>query len=210
VLEPTKARTAGSPARRSGHCPLAGGDLAGDQKGARVQGQTILFLDESGFYPLPSVVRTYAPRGHTPILREWWTRDHLSAISAISPEAKLYFACQDRPINSTDVVAFLEHLLREIPGRMVIIWDGAPIHRSHVVKAFLGTGAADRLHLERLPAYAPELNPGEGLWAYLKGVELRNSCGSNLLHLRAELREAVKRVRRKARVIRGFFSGAKL
>jgi transposase len=184
--------------------------VAGAQKGAQAHGQTILFIDESGFYPLPSVVRTYAPRGHTPILREWWTRDHLSAISAIAPEAKLYFACQDRPINSEDVVAFLEHLLREVPGRMVIIWDGAPIHRSHVVHAFLGAGAAGRLHVERLPAYAPELNPGEGLWAYLKGVELRNICCFNLAHLRAELREAVKRVRQKPRVIRGFFRGAKL
>jgi transposase len=128
----------------------------------------------------------------------------------MSPEAKRYFACQERPINSADVVAFLEHLLREVPGRMELIWDGAPIHRSHVVKAFLGTAAADRLHLERLPAYAPELNPGEGLWSYLKGVELRHSCCANLPHLHAELREAVKRVRRKPRVIRGFFRGAKL
>ena len=68
-------------------------------------------------------------------------------------------------MNSADVVAFLEHLLREVPGRLVIIWDGAPIHRSQVIKEFLANGAAQRLHLERLPAYAPELNPGEGLWA---------------------------------------------
>jgi transposase len=112
----------------------------------------------------------------------------------MSPEAKLYFAGQDCPINSADMVAFLEHLLREVASRMVIIWDGAPIHRSHVVKAFLGTAAADRLHLERLPAYAPELNPGEGLWGHLKGVELRTVCCFSIPHLRRELRAAVKRV----------------
>jgi transposase len=184
--------------------------LARNQKGAQAQQQSIFFIDESGFYPLPSVVRTYAPVGQTPILREWWTRDHLSAISALSPEGKLYFHSQDCAINSDDVIAFLEHLLREVPSRMVIIWDGAPIHRSHVVKAFLANGATERLHLERLPAYAPELNPGEGLWAHLKGVELRNVCCFNLSHLRAELRDAVKRVRRKPRIIKGFFSGAKL
>jgi DDE superfamily endonuclease len=128
--------------------------VAGAQQGAQAPGQTLLFLDESGFSPLPSVVRTDAPMGHTPILREWWTRDHRSAIRARSPAAKRYFACQDRPINAADVVAFLAHLLREVPGRMVIIGDGAPIHRRHVVHAFLGAGAAARLHLE--------LNPGEG------------------------------------------------
>jgi transposase len=180
------------------------------QKGAQAQQQTIFFIDESGFYPLPSVVRTYAPVGQTPILREWCTRDHLSAISAISPEGKLYFQTQDHAMNSDDVVAFLEHLLREVPGRMIIIWDGSPIHRSQVIKAFLTNGAAARLHLERLPAYAPELNPDEGVWRRLKGVELRNLCCFNISHLRGELRNAVKRVRRRPRLIKSFFRGAKL
>jgi transposase len=156
------------------------------------------------------VVRTYAPVGHTPILREWCTRDHLSAISVLSPEGKLYFHSQDYSLNSDDVVAFLEHLLREMPGQIMIIWDGAPIHRSHIIKEFLANGASQRLHLERLPAYAPELNPGEGLWRQLKGVELRNVCCFNLPHLRRELRDAVKRVRRKPRLIKGFFDGAQL
>ena len=156
------------------------------------------------------MVRTYAPVGQTPILRGWCTRDHLSAISAMSPEGKLYFHCQDRAINSADVVAFLEHLLREVPGQMVIIWDGAPIHRSHTIQKFLANGAAQRLHLERLPAYAPELNPDEGLWAHLKGVELRTLCCDDLPHLRHELRDAVKRVRRKLRIIQGCFRGAQL
>ena len=209
-MESAKASAAGAPARRSGDYPLARGDLAGHQKGAQAQQQTIFFIDESGFYPLPSVVRTYAPVGQTPILREWWTRDHLSAISAISPEGKLYFHGQDGSLNSEDVVAFLEHLLREIPGRLVMIWDGAPIHRSQVIKDFLASGAAQRMHLERLPAYAPELNPGEGLWQQLKGVELRNLCCFNIPHLRGELRAAVKRVRRKPHLIKSFFRGANL
>jgi transposase len=156
------------------------------------------------------VVRTYAPVGQTPILREWWTRDHLSAISAISPEGKLYFHSQDRALDSVDVVAFLEHLLREVSGPMVLIWDGAPIHRSRVVQEFLANGAAHRMHLERLPASAPELNPGEGLWQQLKGVELRNVCCVDIPHLKLELRAAVKRVRRKPRLITSFFRGAQL
>ena len=148
--------------------------------------------------------------GQTPILREWWTREHLSAISAISPAGKLYFSCQDRAFNSEDVVAFLEHLLREVPGRMVIIWDGSPMHRSQTIQEFLANGAAHRLHLERLPAYAPELNPAEGVRQQLTGVELRNVCCFNLPHLRHELRAAVQRVRRKPRILKGCFAGAGL
>jgi transposase len=153
---------------------------------AQVQQQTILFIDESWFYPLPSVVRPYAPVGQTPVLWGWRTHDHLSAISAISPEGKLYCHSQDHPINSDDVVGFLERLVREMPGRLVLTWDGAPIYRSQVIRASLANGTAQRLHLERLPAYTPELNPGEGLWQQLKGIELRNVCGFNIPHLRHE------------------------
>jgi hypothetical protein len=91
------------------------------QQGAQAQQHTIFFIDASGFYPLPSVVRAYAPIGQTPILHEWWTRDHLSAISALSPEGKRYFHSQDHAFNAEDVVALLEHWLREGPGRMVVI-----------------------------------------------------------------------------------------
>src|ERR671914_497865 len=201
ALESPAAGAPSATARRRGDGVLARRGVARDQKGAEAQPQTILFLDESGCSPLPSVVRTDAPVGQTPILREWGTRDHLSAISAISPEGKLYFHSQDRALNSDDVVAFLEHLLRELPGQIVIIWDGAPIHRSRLIQQFLANGAAHRIHLERLPAHAPELNPGEGLWAQLKGVELRNLCCFNMPHLRHELRDAVRRVRRKPRLI---------
>jgi transposase len=107
-------------------------------------------------------------------------------------------------------VAFLEHLRREVAGAMGIIWDGAPIHRSQVIREFLANGAAQRLHLERLPADAPELNPGEGLWPQLKGVERRHICGFDVPHRRREWRDAVKRGRRRPRLINSFFRGAKL
>jgi transposase len=122
----------------------------------------------------------------------------------------LYVHGQERAIKAVDVVALLEHLLREVPGRMVLIWDGAPIHRRPGIQECLAHGAAQRLQLERLPAYAPELNPGEGLGPELKGVELRHVGCCHLPHLRHELRDAVKRVRRKPRILRSCFQGAKL
>jgi transposase len=108
------------------------------------------------------------------------------------------------------VVALLEPLRREVPGPMMMSWDGAPIHRRPRITAFLANGAAPRLQVARLPASAPELNPGEGLWAHLPGVELRNVCGFTIRQLRHELRDAVKRVRRNPRIIQGCFRGATL
>jgi transposase len=115
------------------------------------------------------------------------------------------YSSQDHAMDSGDVVVFLEYLLREVLGRMILIWDGSPIHRSHTIEEFLANSAVLRLHLERLPAYATELNPDEGIWQQLKGVELRNGCCFDLPHLHRQLRNAVKRVRRKPRLIQGWF-----
>ena len=74
---------------------------------------------------------------------------------------------------------------------------------ARVVKDFLATGAAARLHLERLPGYAPDLNPDEGVWRHLKRVELRNVCCRDLAHLRTELARAAKRLRHRPHILRG-------
>lgn len=173
------------------------------QKKARATGQTVVWIDESGFYLLPGVVRTYAPRGQTPVLRVPLTRDHLSVISAITLEEQLYLRVQEQAVRGPDVVRFLRHLLRHLPGKLLVIWDGAPIHRSHEVTDFLATGAAERIEVEQLPGYAPELNPDEGVWNQLKRVELRNRVCPSVADLGTALRQAVARLRRKRSVLRG-------
>ena len=90
--------------------------MAFSQKRAVKEGRTIVFCDQSGFYLLAMVVRTYAPVGKTPILKENLTRDHLSAMSGITLEGKLYMIEQDRAFKGEDVVRFLKHLMRQIPG----------------------------------------------------------------------------------------------
>ena len=155
-------------------------------------------------------MRTFAPVGDTPILRENLTRDHLSAISAITLDGKLFFNVQDDAFKGPDVVKFLRHLLRCIPGKLCVIWDGNPIHRAQVVKDFLATRAGRRVHLERLPGYAPELNPDEYVWTHLKHVEMKNLCCRDIEHLRIELRNGVKRLREKPHIVRGFKDGVGL
>ena len=110
---------------------------------------------------------------------------------------------QERAYKSSDVVRFLKHLLRHIPGKLLVIWDGSPIHRGQPIKDFLAQGGAKRIRLEQFPGYAPDLNPDEGIWNYPKRVELRNVCCQNLPHLRGELRRATARLRHKRHVIRG-------
>lgn len=177
--------------------------MAGPSSKAQSERRTIIWVDEAAFYPLPAVVRTYAPRGETPILHALLTHDHLSAISGLTLDGRLLVQIRERAFRGPEVVAFLRHLLRQIPGPLLVIWDGASIHRAQPVKHFLARGAAARLQLEQLPGYAPELNPDEGIWNYLKHVELRNLCCADLAELTLELGLAVKRLRHKRHVLRG-------
>lgn len=167
------------------------------KKQAKAEGWTLVSVDEAGFYLLPMAVSTYAPVGQTPILRVKLTRDHLSAIGGITPEGRIFMQMQDHSYKGPDVVRFLQLLLREILGKILVIWDGAPIHRSQPIKDFLAKGGAKRIRLERLPGYAPELNPQEGVWNLLKRVQLHNVCCLDLQHLEQALLHAKERLRHR-------------
>jgi DDE superfamily endonuclease len=90
-----------------------------------------------------------------------------------------------------------------------VIWEGSPSHKGHV-RTFLAEGGARQAHVEQLPPYAPDLNPGEGVWNLLKNVERRNLCCLNLAHLRTELELAIKRLRRKPHAMTACFAQAGL
>ena len=150
-------------------------------------------------------VRTYAPVGQTPVLRVPLTRDHLSAIGGITPQGRIFMQMQERAYCAEDVVAFLRLLLRKIPGKLLVIWDGASIHQAKVIKEFLAAGAAKRLHLERLPGYAPDLKPQEGVWNLLKRREMKNLCCQHLSEVRQALVRAKERLRHRRTILQSCF-----
>ena len=140
----------------------------------------VVFLDESGFHLTPSVRRTFAPRGQTPVLECWDRRDRISAISCItlSPQEGrpgLYFELLpvNRTVHAPDVVAFLKALKRQLRSPFTVVWDRHGIHsKSQVVKAFLA--ANPDIVAEDFPGYVPELNPDEWVWGWTKYGRLSN------------------------------------
>ena len=114
------------------------------------------------------LLKTWAPRGHTPVLRHRYRRDRISVISglSISPvrhRMGLYYRFHRHNIDGLAVCDFLRHLLRHLRGHVIVIWDNASIHRGEPVRDMCRSFA--RLHLVALPPYAPELNPDEGVWS---------------------------------------------
>lgn len=174
--------------------------------------RTLVFVDESGFYLLPGVVKTYGPIGQTPIIRKRLTRDHLSVMAGVTPQGKLYTLVRQEPLTSSHSVEFLEHLLRQTGRRLLVVWDGSPIHRWGDVPTYLSDGASRHIHLEALPGYAPDLSPWDegGCWHHLKHVEMANLSCMDLEELHLELHLAIGRLRRKPRLIRSFFAAVGL
>jgi transposase len=143
--------------------------------------------------------------GETPVLRVPLTRDHLSAIGALTPEGRLFMHVQEHSYKGEEVVRFLRQLLRQIPGKLLVVWDGSPIHRCEAVKVFLRQGGGERIHLERLPAYAPELNPKARVWNLFKRRELKNLCCKDLAQLENALLLARARLRHRKQTLRHCF-----
>lgn len=191
-------------------------DLAGAKKNAARRGATIVFVDESGFSERPSIRRTWAPRGHTPVLthrfRSW---NNLSIIGALayparsSRKARVLWMTHVGAVRSGEIVRFLRHLRRHVSGPVLLLWDGLHAHRSLETRAYL---EAERVWLtvHRLPAYAPELNPVEGMWAWCKGTVAANLCPESLDPLRRQLRRGRRRLGRNPDRLRGFLHKAGL
>lgn len=163
-----------------------------------------MYVDESACYLLPLLAYTWAPCGQTPVVIEQAGRSHLSLIAAIAPNGRLYIAGQDQPFTSEDIVWFLNKLCSRYRKRdLVVIWDGASIHRSEAVKTFL-KDRPGRVHLERLPAYSPELNPVELLWSQLKR-SLKNQVFASLEELTTAVLEQIKLIEKEPKLVQAFF-----
>jgi transposase len=177
---------------------------------AKRERRVLLFEDESGFYLLPGLVRTYAPKGQTPVLREVQTHDHLSVMGGMTPKGKAYTLARQESLNGLHAIEFLLHLLAVAGKRLLVIWDGSPIHRRVEVTEFI-TGTRGRIRVEAMPGYAPDLNPwDEGGWHHLKDVEMANLVCRDLEELHEEFHLAVGRLRQKPHLIRSFFAQAGL
>lgn len=190
--------------------------MAGAKKNSARCGATIVFVDESGFSERPAVRRTWAPRGQTPVLthrfRSW---NNLSVIGALayrarSPQrARVFLMTHPGAVRSPQVVRFLRHLRRHIRGRVVLLWDGLHAHRSLETRAYV-EAQSSWLTVHRLPAYAPELNPVEGLWAWCKGTAAANLCPDSLAPVRHQLRLGRRRLGRHPDLLQGFLHKAGL
>jgi transposase len=153
-------------------------------------------------------VRTWAPRGQTPVLQYHFNWKVLSAAAGIT-WWNFYFRLYQRTIRAAEVVNFLGYLLHHLPGKLLVVWDRSQTHRGRLVREFVARQRG-RIDLEYLPAYAPELNPVEYIWGYWKHHELPNFCPHDFAQLSYHARRALRRMRRRPTLVMAFWEQADL
>lgn len=167
-----------------------------------------MFVDESGLSERPTRARTWAPKGETPVLQYHFNWKQLSVIAGITIY-RFYFRLFPGTIKGPQLIEFLAALYRTIGRKLLVIWDGLAAHRSRLVRAYVETRRG-AIQLERLPAYAPELNPVEYIWGYLKQHALANFCAHDLAQLSDVARQKLRSMQRRATLVTAFWKQAEL
>jgi transposase len=179
--------------------------VAAGKKNAARLGAYLVFIDESGFLLSPTVLRTWAPRGQTPIHRHRTRRDKVSVISGISVSPRgrhlgLYCRLHRHNIGRAEVCEFLRHLLRHLRGHVIVLLDNSQTHKGEPLRAL--TRDRPRLHIEYFPPYAPTLNPDEGVWSLAKR-RLANGRPRDIAELRGSVAQTLARIAKSSPRLRG-------
>jgi putative transposase len=171
----------------------------------------LVFIDEAGFMMEPLVRTTWARRGHTPVLKvSDEPHGRISAIGAMTVRMKprkfgfLFHLLPDNAnFRGASVAKFLVHVRSKLNSDFTVLWDSIPIHYAEPVKDFLSTNAGIRI--EFFPLYAPELNPVDNIWSYVKYGRLANYCPYALIELRKKVRAEFFRLQKRPDLLEALF-----
>lgn len=176
------------PTQRRHHRGLGEKRLAAHSKKASETHAHLVLIDETGLFLNPVVRRTWSIIGQTPVLdTDGGHRDKVSVISGISvsPNAQrlgFYFATEPNGFFTAEkVVLFLRDLLKHLRGNVIVVWDRGNNHKGPIIREFLKKNR--RLRLEMLPPWAPDYNPIEDVWSWLKYGELANFTPADIPEL---------------------------
>lgn len=170
----------------------------------------IVFVDEAGFMLSPTRRRTWAPRGCTPVIKVSEPHGRISVFGAItiSPERRhfgFHFQLSEDNANfhGDSVVQFVEHVYRKIRGPITLFWDQIAIHRAKPVAYYIARHR--RIVVVPFPQYAPELNPVDNVWSYVKYNRLPNYTPPNLCELRKRITPEFYRLQERPDLLKSFF-----
>ena len=174
------------------------------KKRAKRLGARIFFSDEAGFQSDPVLGRTYGLKGHTPVVRTSGQRQSLNVISAVNARGEFWAVTYNGKLNAESFVAFLQNFMDTQTGRIFLVVDGHPAHKANAVKHYI-KALKGRLELHFLPPYAPDLNPDEFVWSYMKNNGVSKKPLKTNESLQSRIDSDLNRIRDNPKLIKSFF-----
>jgi transposase len=171
---------------------------------AREHGAGIFFLDEAGFDSEPRLGRTYGLKGQTPVVATTGQRQKVNVISAVNARGAFWCQMYTERLNAQLFVQFLKELMAGRTEKVYLVVDGHPAHKANLVKDLVKE-MEGRLELHFLPPYAPDLNPDEFVWSYMKTNGLSKKPLRQNESLKARVESDLSTIKRNRGLVRSFF-----
>ena len=167
----------------------------------------LYFQDESGISLTAVMGRTWAPKGQTPVVKVTGKRGGFCLTSAISPAGKMIFRIEKEKITAKIHIEFLEQIIKQHPNRkIIVVEDNARPHIAQEVKEFVEQHKR-KFAIYHIPSYAPELNPDEHVWQYLKGYQLKSHQAKDTNELKHLVKRKMQSIQKRTELIHSFFIG---
>src|SRR6266536_542734 len=174
------------------------------KKRAKKLGAKIFFLDEAGFQSDPPLGRTYGLKGKTPVVTTSGQRQSINVISAVNARGEFWAATYGGKLDAEAFVAFVKNFMSGRRGKVFLVVDGHPAHKANIVKELVKS-MKGRLELHFLPPYAPDLNPDEFVWSYMKGNGVSKKPLKQNESMRQRVEEDLANIQQNRSLVRSFF-----
>ena len=174
------------------------------KKRAKRHGAKIFFLDEAGFQSDPTLGRTYGLKGRTPVVKTSGQRQSLNVISAVNARGEFWAATYTGKLDAESFVVFLQNFVEGRTSKVFLVVDGHPAHKAKVVKNYVQS-LKGLLELHFLPPYAPDLNPDEFVWGYMKSNGVSKKPLKQNESLQKRIEEDLNNIANNRKLVRSFF-----
>jgi transposase len=174
------------------------------KKRARKHGAKIYFLDETGFSSEPNLRRTYGLKGETPVVPTSGKRQKVNVISAVNAQGAFWCQAYTHTLKQGTFIEFLQDFMASQRGKVFLVLDSHPAHIANSVKEYVKS-TRGKLELHFLPPYAPDLNPDEFVWNYLKGTGVAKTPLRQDESLKVRVEADLAKLRANRKLLRSFF-----
>ena len=165
----------------------------------------IFFLDEAGVRSDQVLGRTWGAKGKTPEVPTSGQRQAINAISAVNARGAFWYEVYSGRFNATRFKdEFLKSFMRNRKRPVLLVVDGHPSHRAKLIADYVQE-LKGRLELHFLPGYAPELNPDEFVWNYVKHEGVSKKPLKRNESLRRRVEADLAGIKRRPALVRSFF-----